>query len=284
MNTQSIGKRSKLSLAGIVLGAVAVGAVLLTGCGGDEGGGGGNGGGDNPAGGGSSKYILTVKSDPPNSGSFDQKPEGAQFNKGESVTVTVRPRVSGKYTFLGWDGASTSKNDSVTIVMDGNKTLTAKFLEKFAITAVADPVEGGTISLKPDSAFYPKGTKVTLTALWTPDSVYDFIGWAVKDSIIGRDFLLSCTVNSDTTITAKFKTRYQILVTKDGNGDVTFDPPGPYYDDGTEVTITASPTTDFMAWRNPDNSFYQNQNVAQNPVLKIIINKANVELTAKFSN
>jgi len=287
MKTQTIGKRFTAGLKGVVLGAVAAGVVLLGGCGGDdEGGGGGGGDKSSGSGSGSTKYTLNLKSEPTGSGSFVWKPDGAQFNSGDSVTVTVSSSNPEKYTFIEWTGvdASVAKDSSVKIVMKGNKTLTAKFSAKYSITPVVEPAGAGKVTLKPDSALYPAGTTVTLSASPVSDSGYFFIGWAVKGSIIEPDVQLLCTVNSDTTITAKFLKKYKIILTKNGTGNVTLDPPGPYYDDGTKVTLTATPEDNFVSWRQPNGSLWFENDIdkSSDPTLTITIDKANVELTARF--
>lgn len=271
MNTRSLSRRSNLGVA--ALGAAALlGVILAVGCTEKS----------NPSA-PPSTYTLTLTSDPAGSGSFSQVPEGTTFNAGTTVTVTVSPKTP-KYKFLGWDGASTSKDSVITITMDGAKTLTAKFEERFMLTTVVSPESSGTINRSVTSDYYSAGSKVVLTAI--ADTGCTFLGWVVKDSIIQTDFQLSCTVNSDTTITAKFQKKYRILVTKEGAGDVELDPAGPFYEVGTVVTLTATPDDDatFMSWRKPDGTLYGDVNTGTNPVLKITIGEADVKLTAKFSD
>jgi len=78
---------------------------------------------------------------------------------GTQVTVRATPNLG--YTFTGWSGASSSKNAVVTIMMDGNKTLTAVFEASTPVTPPGDnvsqtvngytfemvPVAGGTFTM-----------------------------------------------------------------------------------------------------------------------------------------
>jgi uncharacterized protein (TIGR02145 family)/uncharacterized repeat protein (TIGR02543 family) len=50
------------------------------------------------------------------------------------MSVSVTATAANGYVFTGWSGASTSTSSPVTITMDGNKTLTAKFHPGFTFT------------------------------------------------------------------------------------------------------------------------------------------------------
>ena len=88
----------------------------LVGC--DNGTTGGNGGGE-------TGYKLTINVSPTNGGTVSRNPNTASYDEGTSVEVTVTAH-SG-FTFTGWSGAATGTANPVTVVMDGNKTLTATF-------------------------------------------------------------------------------------------------------------------------------------------------------------
>jgi uncharacterized repeat protein (TIGR02543 family) len=125
MNTRFVCKRSKLGAAVMV--AVAVGMILLTGCGKS-----GPVGPDKPddkpnVKPGVKKYTLNAASNPQGLGDITLSPPGPEFDSGTAVTVKVTPPAGGQYVFSGWEGASASKDTVVTIIMNGNKTLTAKF-------------------------------------------------------------------------------------------------------------------------------------------------------------
>lgn len=262
MNKQSMCKRF-LSVAAV--GAVAVGVLFWAGCSDKK----------EPVG-PPSTYTLTLLSEPTGAGNFT--PEERVFEAGSVITVTVSPK-SPKYRFIGWDGASTSNDSVVTIAMDGNKTLTAKFETLFELKTIVEPAGAGTVTRKPESVYDTAKTRVTLTANANVNSGYIFDGWVVNDSIIETDVQVRCTVISDTIITAKFHKRYQIFVTITGKGNVEFDPVGPFYDEGQEVKLTATPGENFMSWRNPAGNI-----LGDDPELTITIDKNDVRLTAKFDD
>lgn len=69
--------------------------------------------------------TLTVKIDPTEGGSVILNPVGGTYEAG--TTVVMKVSANSGYFFAGWSGDATGSMDSVTIVMDGNKTVTAAF-------------------------------------------------------------------------------------------------------------------------------------------------------------
>jgi uncharacterized repeat protein (TIGR02543 family) len=280
---------TKLSVTGVVLSVVAAGMVMLAGCT-------SNNSGGSPA--GIAQYTLHLKSEPAGSGIFSVD-SGTVFDDGTVCTLTVSPTPpAGRFVFLGWEGdtaGTTTTGEAVTVVMDGDRTLTAKFERRYSVTVLLDPADatnGVNITRQPSAdsiLFYPAESTVKLAATVVRDSAYRFLGWVVNDSIIGTLPVISCTVNSDTTVTAKFQRKYRIFVTIDpsgGSNDVEFDPPGPLYDIGDTVTLKAKPNANFEYWGKPDGSlFYEDDPAASiNSELKLIIGNTNVNLIAKFSS
>ena len=79
---------------------------------------------------------------------------------GTEVTLTATPATG--WTFSAWSGACTGSGACV-VTMDGNKTVTATFIQN-AYTLTVDIVGSGTVAKDPDAATYAHGTEVTLTA------------------------------------------------------------------------------------------------------------------------
>ena len=83
--------------------------------------------------------MLNVKVSPKIGGSASTFPRPSSDNTyryGDIVTVKAVP--SSGYEFKEWSGASTTTVDSIRIVMDGNKNLTAIFKPKDMIEPDAD--------------------------------------------------------------------------------------------------------------------------------------------------
>jgi len=70
-------------------------------------------------------YTVTVNASPSNGGTVSRNPDYDHYKEGTAVTVSAQPSIG--YTFAGWGGAQTSKDDKITITMNENKTLTAQF-------------------------------------------------------------------------------------------------------------------------------------------------------------
>ncbi|MFW6219099.1 MAG: InlB B-repeat-containing protein, partial [Bacteroidota bacterium] len=67
-------------------------------------------------------FNITVSSQ---NGTVELSPSGGKYLEGTEVTLTAVPDEG--YEFDGWDGNSTSSDSSITITMDGDKSLTANF-------------------------------------------------------------------------------------------------------------------------------------------------------------
>jgi hypothetical protein len=71
------------------------------------------------------QYTLTVSTAGTGSGSVTLDPPGGTYDEGTVVTLTASPDAGS--TFAGWSGAVTGTTSSVTVTMDGEKTVTATF-------------------------------------------------------------------------------------------------------------------------------------------------------------
>ncbi len=83
----------------------------------------GSGGGTGPLG-----HLLLVATNPGGAGTVTPSvPMGSQgYPDGTSVSLTVAPAQG--YTFIGWSGDATGSDNPVTVVMKGNRNVTANFL------------------------------------------------------------------------------------------------------------------------------------------------------------
>lgn len=274
MYTRSLSGRSKLWLAAL---GTAAAVLLSAGC-----------GEKNPS--GPTTYTLTLASSPAGSGSFFQLPEGTplqsttSFTSGEKITVKVSPK-SPKYKFLGWDDASSDKDTVVTIVMDGNKTLTAKFEERYSITTNVSPAGSGTISRIPDAPWYSADSLVALKATANPG--YKFNGWE-GDTVFSADKIsFGYVVTRDVTFVANFK-KMPVVTAKftvdgvetPGAGSLSIEPNKPYYENGDVVTVTITNAAGYMfsEWLNGGAGGCTG---SENPCT-ITITDTDVSLTADF--
>ena len=219
------------------------------------------------------QYTLTVTAGTGGSVSTS----GGTYDDGTIVTVTATPNDG--YEFVGWNG-SDSTNATIDITINSNTTLEALFSEiqstaattQYNLTVTAGT--GGSVSTS--GGTYDDGTTVTVTA--TPDDGYEFVGWNGSDS---TNATIDITISSDTTLEAVFSeiqstaatTQYNLTVTAGTGGSVSTS--GGTYDDGTTVTITATPDDgyEFVRWNGSDSS---------NATIDITIN-SDTTLEAVFS-
>ena len=157
----------------------------------------------------------------PNSGTYDY---------GTVVTVTATADIGS--TFLDWSGDVVTTTNPITVTMDSDKFITAKFtLNQYELNVAT--VGNGTAA--PNSGTYDYGTVVTLTA--TADLGSTFLDWS--GDLISTTNPVTLTMDSNKFITATFSlNQYELNVATVGTG--TAAPNSGTYDYGTVVTLTAT--------------------------------------------
>jgi len=113
-------------------------------------------------------YTLTTTAA---NGTITQSPNKATYSYGEAVTLTAVADAG--YTFTGWSGDATGTSASVTVTMDGNKSVTAGFSDTNQ-APLLNPIEDINITEKDRLDFTvtatdPDGDPVTITAEGLPD-------------------------------------------------------------------------------------------------------------------
>ena len=71
------------------------------------------------------QYTLTLNSNPAAGGSISKSPDKSSYTHGEEVTLTVAANAG--YSFDQWSGDASGSTSSVTVTMDGNKSVTANY-------------------------------------------------------------------------------------------------------------------------------------------------------------
>ena len=150
--------------------------------------------------------------------------------------------------------------------MNSNRTVTANFTEDpVYYDLTVNPPTGGSVSLVPSGGNYLSGTEVTLTA--TPATGWSFDSWVGVDSEVGPE--ATVTMNSNRTVTANFTedpVYYDLTVNPPTGGSVSLVPSGGNYLSGTEVTLTATPSTgwSFDSWVGVDSEVGPEATVTMN--------------------
>ncbi|MCH1612546.1 MAG: VCBS repeat-containing protein [Flavobacteriales bacterium] len=133
-------------------------------------------------------------------------------------------------------------------------------------TLTASTGEGGSVA--PSTGSFNAGTQVSVTA--TPNSGYTFSGWSNGSTANP----LTVTLNSNTSITANFALIpvYTITVSAEDGGSVSSN--GGEYQQGIQVTLTATPNEgyEFSGWSD-----------GSTEATRVITASENLTLTASFS-
>ncbi len=104
----------------------------------------------------------------------------------------------------------------------------------------------GQVTLIPGAGAYNAGTRVTLTA--QADDGWQFDSWS--GDLVGSANPDSVTMDADRSVVATFQPQYALSLGVLGLGTIDLDPPGGFYDAGTDVTLTAIPASgwNFSGW------------------------------------
>lgn len=187
-------------------------------------------------------YTVTTVSSPAAGGSISLSPSGGSYASGTTVTLTANPAIG--YTFTSFSGDVNSTTNPSTLLVNGNKTVTANFTASLCTLTVNTAGSGtGTVTLSPTASgnAYVCGTQVQVTA--TPDSGDSFSNFS--GALTGTTNPQTLTLNTSSTVTANFVTGTACslatnVTTGASSGSITLSPAGPYTC-GTQVTVTAVP-------------------------------------------
>lgn len=183
-------------------------------------------------------YMLSVSAV---NGSVVRNPDLPSYPAGSSVQLTATP--SAGYFFVNWTGdvpAGQEADNPLTVLMDGNKSLSANFSNQ-TFTLNTNAVNGSIVR-NPNQAAYDSGATVQLTAV--PDTGYHFVGWSGDAS--GTTNPITIVMNANKSVTAAFAINHYTLTVNAANGIVTKSPDQPTYPHGTTVSLTATPNSGYL--------------------------------------
>ncbi len=143
-------------------------------------------------------YTLTINTN--GSGSVTLDPPGGTYTEGTTVTVTATPAIG--WEFDGWTGSQNTTANPTTILMNGNKSLTANFSEVSGYILQVTVVGNGQVILNPTATgnVYTPGTIVSVQA--QSDAGWHFNNW--EGDLTGTDSTQSITMDGHKQITAYF--------------------------------------------------------------------------------
>lgn len=189
-------------------------------------------------------------------GSISKNPDKSSYHQDEQVTLTANPDAG--WRFVEWQGDASGTSNSVTVTMNGEKSVTAKFEPLPAYLLNINIVGGGSVSKDPDVADYWQGRNVTLTA--NPASGWRFGSWSGSASGTSNSVSMSMDGNKD--VTATFIKTYNITLNVDGPGRLRDkNAVAGARDENASINLDdASPdanlTCKFIGWRDDDTNDY----------------------------
>jgi hypothetical protein len=165
------------------------------------------------------KYNLQTQTDSPNG--VTVQPSGAAFDAGIQVKVTATP--ANGYRFDHWGGSTAGTVNPMSVLVDGDKTITAYFIRQYILKVSSDPGDSGRAT--PGTGLYDAGTQVKLGAV----PLFPFYpkNWMGADN---NDVnIATVTMSGDRSVTAIFaptiKGQLQKFSGDVAGGDLAVGPP-----------------------------------------------------------
>ncbi len=219
----------------------------------------------------SAKNHYRIATSVTGEGSILLEPDQHNYEEGSFVQLTANPELN--WSFNGWSGDVTGIDNPVTLTMDGDKAVSASFLQT-SFTLSVNTTGNGSVSKNPDQTVFNDGETVDLTA--TADPGWTFTGWSGDAS--GSANPLTVTMDADKNITATFtQTTYTLTVNATGSGTVSKNPDQTTFNSGETVDLTANPAAgwSFSGWSGGGTSG------STNPIT--VTMDANKTVTATFT-
>lgn len=189
-------------------------------------------------------HVLTTTIVPSGWGSVTRDPDEVSYSHGVAVQLTAVP--DNGYRFSSWSGDASGALDTVTVLMTGNRAVTANFAAiSCTLTVVAT---NGSVTRWPNNGPYAYGTLVALSAV-DANLSYTFDRWTGVDSSSGRSAWITTTAN-DTVVASFVQRPYTVAVTVVGPGSVTRFPNRAFYyrDSTVRLTAGADSGATFLGW------------------------------------
>ena len=188
-------------------------------------------------------YTLTVSANPTAGGTVTGN---GTFDYGTNCTLTATANAG--YTFQNWtkNGEVVSTSPSFNVTVTENAAYVANFqLNSYAITASANPTEGGTVT---GGGTFDYGTNCTLTA--TANTGYTFQNWTKNGEVVSTSANYSFTVTEAANFVANFQLNsYTITANASPAAGGTVTGGGSYHHgDNCTLTATVNSGYTFLNW------------------------------------
>jgi hypothetical protein len=185
------------------------------------------------------QYTLTAFISPAGEGTVTLNPPGGTYLSGTTVQLTAAG-IAG-WHFDHWTGDLTGATNPSNILMNGNKSVTAVFVQdQYTLATSVSPAGKGSVMLSPPGGVYLSGTTVQLTAVAIGG--WHFLQWT--GDLTSSTSPTTIVMDGNKSVTAVFvQDQYTLTTNVTGLGSIALDPPGGTYLSGTSVQVTANAAT-----------------------------------------
>ena len=188
-------------------------------------------------------YAINATANPTEGGTVNG---AGTYNHGATANLTATANTG--YTFANWtkNGAEVSTSASLSVTVTEAADYVANFtLNSYAISATANPTEGGTVS---GAGTYNHGTTANLIA--TANTGYSFTNWTKNGTVVSTNATLSVTVTEAAAYVANFTLNsYELTVAANPIPGGTVSGAGTYNHGATaNLTATANTGYYFVNW------------------------------------
>ncbi len=112
-------------------------------------------------------------------GAIASDPSGPVHEAGTVVSLTATPAAG--WQFAGWSGVDGQTQASTSVLMDGDRSVTASFVEEVPLSLDVTSIGQGTTTVDPDAPSYAFGESVTVSA--AAAAGWQFAGWTANPPI-----------------------------------------------------------------------------------------------------
>lgn len=201
-------------------------------------------------------YQLSTSSTPAEGGTVN--PASGEFDEGDDIQLQATANEN--WVFDGWEGDQNGTQNPMTVTMDSDKSINARFVKRqYPLTI---NVQGeGTVTetvVQTKMTDYEYGMVVELQA--NSEMGSNFARW--EGAMESTDNPIQITVDGPKEITAVFEAKeFTVQVHAEGPGTVSVDPPKEVYGYNETVLFGAVPDLDneFLGWFNESGSFEMRQ-------------------------
>ena len=210
-------------------------------------------------------YTLSVVK--AGEGTVTLDPPGGTYLVNTTVSLTATPAAG--WMFQGWSGAISGSTSPATLLMTGNRSVTATFVPIPRYTLSITQTGEGMVQLTPPAADYLPNSVVSVEPI--PAAGWIFSGWS--GDVNGTDSPLEVMMNANKALHATFTKIFWLTATTRGGGTVNVNPLAEYYTIGTVVNVAANADAgwQFLRWSGDlDNTSASND-------IQMVVRSRNVE-------